>query len=62
MRWTNLAGEELAGLIETYGADTGPKKSCTFPISLSLLSQVLVPSLTKRGSSHFTMRLRLFDK
>ena len=42
MRWTNLAGEELAGLIETYGADTGPKKSCTFPISLSLLSQVRV--------------------
>ena len=46
---TYLVGDGVAGLKETYGADTGPKKSWTCPISFSLLSQVFVPILTKIG-------------
>jgi hypothetical protein len=62
MRPTYLAGEGPVGLIEMYGADTGPNRSWTFPISLSLLSQARVPNLTKRDSSHFTIRLWLLER
>jgi len=36
--------------------------SWILPISLSLLSQAVLPIFTKRDVSHLKMRLRLFDK